>query len=69
MTPYKHTVIFLLPSLVQQFSGVSVIRAYVVKIFDKVFKEYDLAEGNMANITSVIVVRLYETEPTPAAKE
>ena len=57
MPPLKPTVIFLLPSLVQQFSGVSVIRAYVVKIFDKVFKESDLAENKVKNITSVLVVR------------
>ena len=49
--------ILLLPSLVQQFSGVSVIRAYVVKIFDKVFKESDLADSKVTNITSVIMVR------------
>ena len=36
---YKPFFIIVFLSLVQQFSGVSVIRAYVVKIFDEVFSD------------------------------
>ena len=54
---YQQTLILLTHSLVQQFSGVSVIRAYVVKIFDKVFHENGLVESNINNITSVLGVR------------
>ena len=36
---YKPFFIIVILSLVQQFSGVSVIRAYVVKIFDEVFSD------------------------------
>jgi len=38
---YKPLLIIVFLSLVQQFSGVSVIRAYVVKIFDEVFSDYN----------------------------
>ena len=35
----KPFVIIMLLSVVQQFSGMSVLRAYVVNIFNKVFEE------------------------------
>merc|ERR1712106_1169339 len=37
---YKPFFIIVFLSLIQQFSGVSVIRAYVVKIFDEVFSDF-----------------------------
>ena len=40
-------------SLVQQFSGVSVIRAYVVKIFDEVIIKILV---NISNIIIVIII-------------
>ena len=36
---HKPFIIIMLLSVVQQFSGMSVLRAYVVKIFNKVFEE------------------------------
>ena len=34
--------IVMLMSVIQQFSGMSVLRAYVVKIFDNIFDDDDL---------------------------
>jgi len=57
---YKPFLIIVTLSLVQQFSGVSVIRAYVVKIFDEVFSDHSVAgslhsvaTGQQHNSTSV----------------
>jgi len=46
---YKPFCIIVFLSLVQQFSGVSVIRAYVLKIFDEVFSEYGHHSVNSFN--------------------
>jgi len=43
---YKPFLIIVTLSLVQQFSGVSVIRAYVVKIFDDVFSEHSSGDSH-----------------------
>ena len=60
---YKPFLIIVFVSLVQQFSGVSVIRAYSVAIFDTVFS--NISSGNMTvfsehdtgvnNVTSALV--------------
>ena len=48
---YKPFLIILVLSLIQQFSGMSVLRAYVVKIFNEVFENNN---GNR-NITNLMV--------------
>ena len=50
---YKPFFIIVFLSLVQQFSGVSVIRAYIVKIFDEVFHHMsnNMSEKNNTNMT------------------
>ena len=38
----------MLMSVIQQFSGMSILRAYVVKIFDNIFDEEDNLQKNLA---------------------
>merc|ERR1719341_1872523 len=54
---YKPFFIIVFLSLVQQFSGVSVIRAYVVKIFDEVFSNHSLGHqlNSTLNVTTVFL--------------
>jgi len=54
---YKPFLIIVTLSLVQQFSGVSVIRAYVVKIFDEVFSDHSLVHqfDSTPNVTTVFL--------------
>lgn len=54
---YKPFLIIVTLSLVQQFSGVSVIRAYVVKIFDEVFSNHSLGHqlNSTLNVTTVFL--------------
>ncbi|TRY81048.1 hypothetical protein TCAL_10367 [Tigriopus californicus] len=47
---YKPFGIVLLLSAIQQFSGMSILRAYVVKIFDSVFHETSMPEFNHENV-------------------
>jgi len=53
---YKPFLIIVTLSLVQQFSGVSVIRAYVVKIFDEVFSDHSLGHqlNSTLNVTTAV---------------
>ena len=49
----KPFLIILLLSVIQQFSGMSVLRGYVVKIFGKIFSESPASGDNLAeNFTS-----------------
>lgn len=53
---YKPLIIVIILSIIQQFSGVSVIRAYVVKIFDEVFSRdvvIPVDNGDARNFTNV----------------
>ena len=51
---YKPFLIIVFVSLVQQFSGVSVIRAYSVSIFDTVFSQVKM----MIRVSWVTVTRV-----------
>jgi hypothetical protein len=41
----------MLMSVIQQFSGMSILRAYVVKIFDNIFDEDPASNGEPSNYT------------------
>lgn len=47
---YKPFGIVLFLSLIQQFSGMSILRAYVVKIFDSVFHEAPMEQSDKENV-------------------
>ena len=53
---YKPFLIIIILGLVQQFSGVSVIRAYVVKIFNEVFSEF----SNESSLNKTLGIQISE---------
>jgi hypothetical protein len=48
---YQPILIVMLMSVIQQFSGMSILRAYVVKIFDNIFDEDPASNGEPSNYT------------------
>ena len=47
----KPFLIIILLSVIQQFSGMSILRAYVVKIFGKIFENSEKVEGHFEGDT------------------
>jgi len=64
---YKPLFIIVFLSLVQQFSGVSVIRAYVVKIFDEVFSDFSHHSVDSFNASMIVTECTAESETSSMA--
>jgi len=64
---YKPFFIIVFLSLVQQFSGMSVIRAYVVKIFDEVFSEFNHRSINAFNSSTLVTECSIESKTSQMA--
>jgi SP family facilitated glucose transporter-like MFS transporter 8 len=64
---YKPLFIIVFLSLVQQFSGVSVIRAYVVKIFDEVFSDFSHHSVDSFNASMIVTECTAESQTSSMA--
>ena len=64
---YKPFFVIVFLSLVQQFSGVSVIRAYVVKIFAEVFSESNHHSVNPSNSSMLVTECSAESQTSQMA--
>ena len=54
---YKPLLIVMLMSVIQQFSGMSILRAYVVKIFNNIFQDdQNLEDPSLSSKLNFIVL-------------